>query len=162
MTTILYGHSYPIASLADVIEAEARQGRKVTTIIQHAGGWAVTGGALPDVATDELMEFLQEHHPRHRGGEGNKKLCRYCEAELPSEKVRLHLRICDACLPEALARFRKLLSAEPLEQNDEDGLDDEWGGRPSWAWALALDKSYKIMYNECVGVAPDPGAAKAM
>lgn len=78
--TILQGHSYPFARLADVIEAEARQGRKVAFVIQHAGGWAVAGGVLPDVATDELTEFLREHAVR-RYWESEER-CDYTEVGL--------------------------------------------------------------------------------
>ncbi len=56
--TILQGYSYPPIPLADVIAYEARQGRKVKWAIQHAGGWAVTGGNstclyLPDILGDD-------------------------------------------------------------------------------------------------------------
>lgn len=40
----LIGYSYPLATLEEVVEAEARQGRKVAVVIKHAGGWAVSEG----------------------------------------------------------------------------------------------------------------------
>ena len=43
---ILQGYSYPPATLADVIAAEARQGRTARIAIQHAGGWAVADMTL--------------------------------------------------------------------------------------------------------------------
>lgn len=60
----LQGYSYPNPSLADVIAHEARQGRTVNVVIEHAGGWVVSGGPFPDVAADEKMEFLQERAKR--------------------------------------------------------------------------------------------------
>ena len=41
---VLQGYSYPFATLADVVAAEARQGRTVRIAIQHAGGWTVSEG----------------------------------------------------------------------------------------------------------------------
>ncbi len=40
----LQGYSYPFATLEDVVAYEARQGRKVNVVIEHAGEWAVSEG----------------------------------------------------------------------------------------------------------------------
>ena len=53
----LKGYSYPFATLAQVIAAEAHWGRVVSVAIEHAGVWAVSEDCL-------------ERQGNDRGGEG--------------------------------------------------------------------------------------------
>ncbi len=55
---ILHGYSYPLIPLADVIALEALQGRTVTRVIQHAGGWAVTGDLLDNEPEPCYNEYV--------------------------------------------------------------------------------------------------------
>ncbi len=61
----LKGYSYPFATLAQVIAAEAHWGRKVSVVIEHAGGWAVSEAA--EYLTCDCFEDYDKDCPIHGG-----------------------------------------------------------------------------------------------
>ena len=60
----LQGYSYPFTTLKEVVDAEARQGRKVNVTIKHAGGWAVSEAYLVCTCREYAHD---EHCPIHGG-----------------------------------------------------------------------------------------------